>query len=249
MSQQGNFVVAQASQLILHAAKADEASVRGLNSMTLPLGWSATTQTVSEFGVPIDVQYTSGLTYEPITCAGNFTTKDPTQAELRKASLNSTHITDMRFYLDNCAFAALDLISNAGGFYQIGSVGSPNAEKSGVYASSFEIAPAGQSTLFENTRGGITLSFAADTGTGATCTDSTSDFVNQGFKAGQIAYIDYMDGLDPLIVEIESVAAGQLTFAQGVGDEPLITIFVGIAATRITSGEPMAFDEDVSVCA
>ncbi len=244
----GNFVVGQASKLVLMAGKSGEESVRGLNSLTLPLGWSATTLDIAEFGVPIDIKVTTGLAYDNVTCAGNFTIKDPTQALLRQYAMNSVKITDMRFYLDNCTFAALDLVSNDGGYYQVGTMTAPQGEKAGVYSFSLEISPSGQSTLFENQIGGITLDFTADSGSGATCTDSDSGFVIAGFKVDQVCYIDYLDGLDPLIAKIESVSAGQLTFHQGVGDEADITTAVGVATTRISSGEPMVFDSTSSNC-
>lgn len=248
MSTAGNFVVGQASKLVLKAGKAEEASVRGLNSLTLPLGWSATTLDIAEFGVPIDIKVTTGLAYDNVTCSGNFTIKDATQALLRQYAMNSTQIQDMRFYLDNCTFAALDLVSNSGGYYQVGTMSSPQGEKAGVYSFSLEVAPSGQSTLFENHNGGTDLSFVADSGSGATCTDSNSGFVDAGFAVDQICYIDYLDGLDPLCVKIEAVSAGQLTFYQNVGDDQSITTAAGIATTKISSGEPMVFDSTSSAC-
>lgn len=245
---EGNFVVGQASKLVISAGKSDEASVRGLNSLTLPLGWTATTLDVAEFGVPIDIKVTTGLAYDNVTCSGNFTIKDPTQALLRQYALNSTKLQDMRFYLDNCTFAALDLVSNSGGYYQVGTMSAPQGEKAGVYSFSLEVAPSGQSTLFENHNGGTTLTFTADSGSGATCTDSASGFVTAGFAVDQICYIDHHDSLDPLIVKIEAVSAGQLTFYQNVGDDQDITSSAGVAATKISSGAPMVFDTDSSAC-
>jgi hypothetical protein len=249
MAQEGNFVVAQASKLMIHAGKSDEVLVRGLNSMTLPVGWSSTMTTISEFGVPVDIQVASGLTYDTVTCGGNFTLKDPTQAAFRKWALNATKVTDMRFYLDGCSFCALDLISNPGGYYQIGTMSAPTASKSDAYSFSVDIAPAGQSSIFENHRAGTSLTFAADTGTGATCTDADSLFVTNGFKVGQICYADHVDGLDPLILEISAVTASQLTFTQAVGNETSVPDFTGIATTKISSGEAMAFDSTSTTCA
>lgn len=248
MGTEGNFVVGQASKLVLAAGKSGEASVRGLNSLTLPLGWTATTLDIAEFGVPIDIKVATGLAYDNVTCSGNFTIKDPTQALLRQYALNSTQIKDMRFYLDNCTFAALDLCSNPGGYYQVGTMSAPQGEKAGVYSFSLEIAPSGQSTLFENHNGGTTLTFTADSGSGATCTDSASGFVDAGFEIDQVCWIDHHDSLDPLCVKIESVTAGQLTFYQNVGDDQAITSAAGVADTKISSGEPMVFDESAAAC-
>lgn len=249
MAQEGNFVVAQASKLMIYAGKSDEVLVRGLNSMTLPVGWTSSMTTISEFGVPVDIQVASGLTYDTVTCGGNFTLKDPTQAAFRKWALNATKVTDMRFYLDNCSYCALDLISNPGGYYQIGTMSAPTASKADAYSFTLDIAPAGQSSIFENHRGGTELTFTADTGTGATCTDSASLFIENGFKVGQVCYADYVDGMDPLALKISAVLAGQLTFAQTVGDEASVPDFNGISTTKISSGEAMAFDSTSVTCA
>ncbi len=248
MAGEGNFVVGQSSKLVIYAGKTEEAYVRGLNSLTLPLGWTTNFTTISEFGVPVDIQLASGLTYDTLSCAGNFTIKDPTQAILRQWSLNATQVTDMRFYLDECTFAALDLISNTGGYYQIGSMTAPSGEKSGVYSFSLDIAPAGASTLFENHLSGDTLSTTADGGSGATLADSGNGFVDAGFVAGQVCYLDHSDSLDPLMLEIASVTAGLLTFEAGVGDGDLVTTAAGVAATKVSSGEPMAFTAGSTVC-
>jgi len=248
MAQEGNFVVAQASKLMIYAGKSDEVLVRGLNSMTLPVGWTSSMTIISEFGVPVDIQVSSGLTYDTVSCGGNFTLKDPTQAAFRKWALNATKVTDMRFYLDNCSFCCLDLISNPGGYMQIGTMSAPTATKSEAYSFTLDIAPAGQSTIFENHRGGTDLTFVADTGTGATCTDSASLFIENGFTVGQVCYADYVGGLDPLVLKISAVVAGQLTFEQAVGDEASVPDFSGIATTKISSGEAMAFDTSATTC-
>ena len=249
MAQEGNFVVAQASKLMIYAGKSDEVLVRGLNSMTLPVGWTSSMTTISEFGVPVDIQVASGLTYDTVSCGGNFTLKDKTQSAFRKWALNATKVTDMRFYLDNCSYCGLDLISNPGGYYQIGTMSAPTASKSDAYSFSLDIAPAGQSTIFENHRGGTDLTFVADTGTGATCTDSASLFIENGFAVGQICYADYVGGLDPLILKISAVTAAELTFEIAVGDEASVPDAAGVTATKISSGEAMAFDDAASTCA
>lgn len=248
MANAGNFVVGQSSKLVIYAGMATEANVRGLNSLTLPLGWTTNFTTISEFGVPVDVQVASGLAYDTLSCSGNFTIKDPTQALLRQWSLNATQVTHMRFYLDECTYAALDLVSNSGGYYQIGSMTAPSGEKSGVYSFSLDIAPAGASTLYENHISGITLSFTADTGTGATVADSADGFVDAGFAVGQVCYIDYLDGLDPIYAQIKAVTTGLMTFEPSIGTADNITTAAGIATTKISSGEAMAFSATSAAC-
>jgi hypothetical protein len=248
MAGEGNFVVGQSSKLVLYAGMSNEVNVRGLNSLTLPLGWTTTFTTISEFGVPVDIQVASGLTYDTLSCSGNFTIKDPTQALLRKWSLNATQITHMRFYLDACTYAALDLVSNAGGYYQIGSMTAPTGEKSGVFSFSLDVAPAGASTLYENHISGTTLTFTADAGSGATVADSGLGFVTAGFKVGQVCYIDHLGGADPIYAKIKAVTAGLMTFEPSLGTADDITSGAGVAATRISSGEAMAFDSTATAC-
>jgi hypothetical protein len=241
----GNFVVGQTSKVVIYAGMATEATVKGLNSMNAPLGWEASTTTISEFGVPIDVQVASGLAYETVSCSGNFTLKDPTQALLRQWSMNATQIQHMRFYLDSCSFAALDLINNPDGYYQVAKVSSPSGEKNGVYSFSVDFTPAGPSTLFENHISGTTLSFTA--GATPTVTDSASGFLTAGFAVGQVAIVDHLDGANPMYLEILTVVAGTMTFANK-GDAALVTTDVGVATTAIHSGAPMAFSSSSTVC-
>lgn len=240
----GNFVVGQTSKITVYSGMTNEAIIKGLNSMSVPMGWESQSTTISEFGVPVDIQVSSGLSYNTISCSGNFTLKDPTQALIRQWSLNATHIDHMRFYLDACSFVALDLINNADGYYQIGSCAAPQAEKSGVYSFSFDVNPAGPSTLFENHISGTTLTFTATT---RTVTDSANGFVAAGFKVGQVAIIDHNGVNNPLYVEIATVAAGSMTFAAATGDVASITNGAGTASTAIHSGAPMKFD-DTSSC-
>lgn len=248
MAGEGNFVVGQSSKLVIYAGMSNEANVRGLNSLTLPLGWTTSFQTIQEFGVPVDIQVASGLTYDTLSCSGNFTIKDPTQALLRQWSLNATKIDHMRFYLDECTFAALDLVSNSGGYYQIGSMTAPSGEKSGVYSFSLDIAPAGASSLYENHISGTTLDFTADAGSGATVSDSASGFVTAGFAVGQVCYIDHLDGLDPIWAKIAAVTSSLLTFEAGVGTADNITTATGVAATKISSGAAMELTTSSAAC-
>lgn len=241
----GNYVVGQTSKVVIFAGTANEAIIKGLNSMAPPMGWEAQFTTISEFGVPVDVSVASGLSYASVSCSGNFTVKDPTQALIRSWSLNATQIQHLRFYMDTCHFVALDLINNPDGYYQIGSVAAPSGEKSGVYSFSFDVSPAGPSTLFENHIAGTTLAFTA--GATPTVTDSGSGFVDAGFKVGQVAVVDRLGAADPLYLEISIVTAGSMTFA-AKGDAALVTTTAGEATTTIHSGAAMKFDSSLVTC-
>lgn len=236
-----NYVVGQSSKVVIHAGKATEAIVRGLNSLTPPIGWSSSFTSIAEFGVPVDIQVATGLQYETVSCSGNFTLKDPTQAYLRQCSLNATQITDLRFYLDANAFVALDLISNPSAYYQVGSIAPPAGEKSGVYSFSVDFAPAGPSTLFENYISCSGMAFTADAGTGPTVEDTADGFVEAGFAVGQVCYLDKFAALDPIMLKIKTVTAGVITFEPATGGSASITTISGGASCKLSSGEPMAF--------
>jgi len=245
----GTFVVGQSSKVVVHAGKSNEMEVGGLNSMNPPIGFTTNYTTVSEFGVAIDKQIASGLTYDSVTCGGNFLLKSPSMNYLRQQAINAGKLTDLRWYFDTCSYVALDLISDPTGFIQVGSIPAPSGEKAGVYSGSIEFAPAGVCTLYENHRAGITLAFVADTGSGASVTDSANLFVINGFEAGQVCYADHVNSLDPLKLEIATVTAGTVTFVQNSGDEQSVPDFAGIATTKLSSGIAMKIDETATVCA
>ena len=111
-----NFLVAQASALVLDVAMATEILVKGLTGLTLPIGFEMSTINVSEMGRRIDLVVPSGGTYTSIDVTANFVPGDVSQQRLQDASINSSKITTARFYLQmDCDFAALDLINDPGG--------------------------------------------------------------------------------------------------------------------------------------
>lgn len=254
MAQEGNFVVAQASKLTIYSGKAEEVFVRGLNNMSLPLSVSASYTSVAEFGVPVDIQVASGLSYDTVSLSGNFTLRDATQAAFRNWSLNATHVTDMRFYLDQCSFVALDLLSAPGSYYQVGSVTGFSAAKADVYSFNVDIAPAGPSTIFErHVATGVNMAFTAEVAgvTEGYMEDTTTadlDFLAAGFAIGQVCYVDYQNGEDPFMVEISDVTATRLTFLEGAGDSDKIFTGSGIATTAIHAGVKAAFDTSTTAC-
>lgn len=244
----GSYVVAQNASLKVNYGKATELTLRGLQSLGIPIGATASTVTVSEMGRRVDLVLASGLTYEPVSSDYNFVIGDPSQTYMMDASRNATEIKDARFYVDQCNFAALDLISDSGGYLQVGSMTSPTASKNEVFSGSVEFMPAGSFILFPNHTAGTRLQFTAVAG-GSTIDDSDSKFIENGFAVDQTLYIDYMDGLDPLCCKIETVAAGQIKLYEDVGDEALVTTFTGIATTAIHGGDPVEVSGyDAALC-
>lgn len=241
MGLQGSFQVAQDSALVLHACKSDEMLVRGLQKLVLPIGFTMSTVTVSEMGRKIDLKFPTGGEYDEATIDYNFLIGDPSQSYLQNAALNATPITDMRFEVVRCGdFAALDLISDEDGSYRIGSITSPSAAKNEVYSGSVTILPAGSSCLFDAHVRGTTLStVAASGGVGPQVVDSANGFIDAGFRVGDTIILDYVDGMDPIYAKLESVSAGTLQLADGVGGADTIPTFSGTAQTAVHGAVPV----------
>lgn len=257
-----NFLVAQASALILDAKMSTEATVRGLTGLTLPLGFEMSTINVVEMGRRIDLIVPSGGAYQAIDVVANFVPGDPTQATLQDAALNSTSLTTMRFYLkQGCDFAALDLINDSGGGYYIGTYSAPTAgSKNELYSNTISILPAGSSVLFVAHSApalGANITFLSEgtTGGGATLTLSTGTWTGFGFEAGDVVIIDYHTALfDPLYAEVDSITGTDtiLTLVEtsvlGYGDADDITDVTGIATTQVHGATPIEVTSTTTTC-
>lgn len=236
-----NFLVAQASALVLYPATSDQLTVRGLTGLTLPLGFEMSNVVVSEMGRRIDLIVPSGGAYSAIDITANFVPGDASQAIFQDAALNSTKLTEMRFYLKaGCDFAALDLINDSGGGYYIGTYSAPSVgSKNELFQNQIQILPAGSSVLFvaHTTPGSgddLTFLSEATTGAGATITLSTGSFVTMGFEVGDTIIIDYMTaGTDPLYAKIASMTATVLTLTEDTGDSASITDVTGPTTCQI----------------
>jgi hypothetical protein len=241
MALSGSYKVASNAAVRAYAGKANEMLIRGLQSISLPVGFTMSTLTVSSMGERIDQVLPAGGSYEEISVNYNFVIGDPSQTYLMQASLNNTEIQDMRFYVDDnqlCGdFAAPDLISDAGASYRVGTFSSPTGSKNELFTGTVSFLPAGASTLFIAHANGTDLDFAA--GTGATITSTTQDFEALGFEAGQTIIFDHVESLDPLWCKILTVGTNLITLVDGTGDEADVTTFTGIATTSIHAGTPM----------
>lgn len=243
-----NFVVAQNSALVLHAAKTNEAIAKGIQGLGLLLGFTMDTITVVEMGRRIALVVPSGGTHEPSTVNSNFVPGDPTQAELMVAAINSTKIADARQYVRmGCDFSAPDLISDPASGFHVGSYTDPSVDSpAGLYTNSVSFLPAGPFCLFVAHKTGTDLSYVTAT---RTMTSAAADFVTSGFEAGDTAILDHLDAsTDPRFVKIESVTASEIVFAEDVGDEALIPDFSGIATTALHSATPTPVSGFVTTC-
>lgn len=238
-----NFVVAQNSGIVLHAAKATEAAIKGIQGMGLMMGFTMESITVSEMNRRIALSIPSGGQYEPSSSAYNFVPGDPTQEELYNASLNSTLIQDARNYVKlGCHFTAPDLISDAGSGFYVGTFSDPRVDSpAGLYQGNIEFSPAGPYCLFVAHVTGTTLSYVTAT---RTLTDSNSGFVTAGFEVGDTCIIDYSGASndnDPKFLKIETVDADEIVFTAATGDVADVDFAVdwsGAATTAIHGATP-----------
>lgn len=244
MAIDGSYVVAQASKVVIHAGKSDAASVKGLQGMSIPIGATASTISLSVIGTRIATKVATGLEYENISSSYYFAKGDPTQQYLMKASREGTQIQDMRFYIDATDFAALDLVNDPGGYLGVGTFSSPTAQKNEVFTGTCEFVPSGSFIFFDHHIGGTTLSFTAGgAGVSAQVTDSGNGFLTAGFAVGDIVILDYVNGLDPLYAQVKTVAAGTMTFEDAIGDEARIPTFSGISTTKIHGAIPVEVND------
>lgn len=241
MSLEGSYKVASNAAIRVHCGMANEMLLRGLQSTALPIGFTMSTVTVSAMGERIDLILPTGGAYEEISVNYNFVIGDASQVYLMQAALNNTEIQDMRFYVDDnpyCGdFATVDLISDAGASYRVGTFSSPTGSKNELFTGTVSFLPAGASALFTAHANGVDLEFA--TGTGATITSTVQDFVALGFEAGQTIILDHVDALNPLHCQIDTATNNVITLVDDIGDEALVPTTTGVAATSIHGGIPM----------
>ena len=251
MASEGGLYVIQNAKWVLHAAKTAEVTVPSLQAIQLPLGFTVNEIKAVELGQPIDKTFGSGASYDSINFDANFIKGDPTRTELVTAAVNQTPVTDSRFYADNCDFAALDLINDPSGSYRVGSHSSPGGAKEEIMTQNITVFPAGMSIMFDLHYSGSTLATTATgaPGTPATITDSASQFIIKGFVPGMILYLDEIDGGDPYIVEIDTVAAGVIELVEDFGGEATLPAFSLTASLgKIHAAEPILLDTTGTVC-
>ena len=244
MALTGSYKVASNASIRAYCGKSNEMLLRGLQSTALPIGFTMNTTTVSSMGERIDQVLPTGGSYEEISVNYNFVIGDPSQLYLMQAALNNTEIQDMRFYVDDnllCGdFATVDLISDAGASYRVGTFSSPQGSKNELFTGTVSFLPAGASTLFTAHANGVDLEFTV--GDGATIASTTQDFEALGFVAGQTIILDHVNSLDPLVCKIASVAPNLVTLTNAVGDEAAVPTVTGVITTAIHAGTPMVVD-------
>lgn len=245
MALAGGYVPAQASALTVKTGKSDQLMVKGLQGLTLPLGFTQQTSEASVIGTRIATKYATGASYEDITSNYYFAPGDASQTYLMDCSRNATQIQDMWFWIDQTDFVALDLVSDPSGYVMVGTFSSPTATKNEIYSGSISLIIGGSHILFNKHIGGTTLSFTAGgAGVSAQVVDSGNGFITAGFAVGDTVIITYLNGLDPIYAKVKSVAAGTMTFEDAIGNEALIPTKAGISTTKIHGGVPIEVTSD-----
>lgn len=236
----GGYVVAQAAKITINSGKSTQATVKGLQGMALPIGATASTISISTIGTRIATKVATGLEYENISTSYYFAKGDATQQYLMECSRAGTQIQDMWFWIDETDFAALDKINDSGGYMMVGTFSAPTAQKNEVFTGNCELVVAGSHIFFDRHISGTTLSFTAGgAGVSAQVTDSGNGFVTAGFEAGDTVILVNVNSLDPLYAKIKTVAAGTITFEDGIGDEATIPTFSGISTTAMHGAVPI----------
>lgn len=244
MALSGSYKVASNAAIRVHCGKTTEMLLRGLQSTALPIGFSMSTTTVSSMGERIDQVLPTGGTYEEISVNYNFVIGDPSQTYLMQSALSSSEIQDMRFYVDDnplCGdFATVDLISDAGASYRVGTFSSPTGSKNELFTGTVSFLPAGASALFTAHAHGTDLQFTAGTaGAVATISSTVQNFTTLGFEAGQTIILDHVSTLDPLHCQIDTVTIHLITLVNAVGDEGSVPVINGSATTAIHGATPI----------
>lgn len=205
------------SAVVLKCGTADQSVVKGLNKLGLPSLMREVIK-ISEFRTDFAVEFTGEGSHGRITFGGNMVIGDTKgQDQLKKYLLANTKISDARCYLDLVNFIAPDLANDPQSGWQVSKHEPGEGQKNGTFPYSGEFVLNGRYCYFTNhlvEDATPTIAFVADTGTGATITDSTSRFVTAGFKAGDTMIIEGSTTNDKQVL-IKTVAAGVITLAAG----------------------------------
>lgn len=236
----GGFIAAQNSRLTVNSGKSTALSIKGLQSLTIPLGFQTQSAEASVIGTRIATKYATSASYEDISTTAYFAPGDPSQLYMSSAARAGTQIQDMWFWLDSADFAALDLITDPGGYVMVGTFGSPKASKSDLYSFDVSIMIGGSHIFFDRHITGTNIdTVAGGAGVSAQVTDANSGFVDAGFTVGDTIILTNVNGLDPIYAKVKTVAAGILTLEDGIGGESTIPTFSGLATTAVHGATPI----------
>lgn len=217
------------SAIILKYGTADQATVKGINRLTLP-ALTRSKITSEEFGVDFNVHDAGGGEHGDLSYGGNMVAGDTKgQDQLKSYLINNTKFTDARVYIDTVLehFLAPDTAADSETGFQVLSHVPGEVGKNGTYPFTGSFAINGKYAVFTVHKTDVatpTLAFVAAVTPGttsATITDSASGFVDAGFAAGQSLIIEGSTSNDGMYT-ILSVIAGTITLvvADALSAEP-----------------------------
>ena len=204
--------------IVLKYGGANQATIKGLNKLTLPSLVRSKIKS-EEFGIDFAVNDVGGGEHGDISYAGNMVFGDTKGQDQLKAYLKAnTKFTDARIYIDKVAgdFLAPDLAQDTAAGFQVIDHTPGEVQKNSTYPIAGKWAVCGLYAIFTVHRPDVVsnkIAFVAS-GTpltvGATITDSTSQFVVNGFIAGMTLIIEGSTTNDGVYL-IKTVAAGTIT--------------------------------------
>ena len=232
-----NRVLGVNAAIVLQYGSADQATVKGLNQLTLPSLMRSKIKS-EEFGVDFAVNDAGGGEHGDLSYAGNLVFNDPKgQDKLRDYLRNNTKFTDCRVYVGLEDFLAPDIANDENAGFQVLSHSPGQAGKNGTFPLSGSWCVNGLYAYFtahkkDNMVADIDFVAAVTPGTtSATITSAASDFITKGFKSGDTLIIEGSTTNDGMY-QILTVAAGTITLAIN----EVLTTEAAIAATELHGG-------------
>jgi len=209
-------ITAENAGIVLNYGTANQAVVKGLNKLGLPVG-SRSSISLSQFQVSYATEVAGEGKLSHVTGSGYLMKGDRLgQSALKKAMHKKTKLDETtRIYLDMEAedFVTLDKATDKNGFFQVIKAGSDTAtEKNNVFPFDLEMICGGQPAYFFYHLTASTIAFVA---TGNKITDTGNGFVTAGFEAGDTLIVEGSTNNDGQYL-ITSVEAGTLTLDSGV---------------------------------
>jgi hypothetical protein len=229
--------------IVLKFGTVDQATVKGLNQLTLPALTRSKIKS-EEFGVDFAVNDVGGGEHGDISYGGNAVFGDTKGQDQLKAYLKAnTKFTDARVYIDTVAghFLAPDLANDTAAGFQVIAHTPGSVNKNGTFPFTGAWSVNGLYAIFTVHRPDVAtpkLAFvisATPLTVGGTITDSTSQFVINGFVAGQTLIVEGSTSCNG-VYKIKTVAAGTLTLeVLGTGNGTLTTE-AALATTVLHAG-------------
>ena len=249
MAINGGYVAAQASMLTVHSGKSTQLLVKGLQDMTLHLGFTQSTESVDVIGTRIGTKYATGASYSDIESNYYYAKGDASQTYLSTCARTGAQIQDMWFWLDATDFVALDLITDPGGYVMVGTFDSPKASKNQIFSSSISIVIGGSHIMYDKhavNTSSATFSLTAG-GAGVSASATSADTTNYGFVAdlgfavGDTVIVHGVTGhLDTVYyLKIATVSDATMTFVDAVGDEAVLPTTTAATTLKIHGGVPI----------